>query len=185
MFGRNVNIKESSKNKYPWNQEEWLEILEMDDDYDVQVKVEIDEEVLKLLKNLPSPESQNISLDDYFQDNVESLTFDDSEFMTPNNTKGLFHLNSETDPNLIDKIPVIDTSESDTENDVFLQSVLHCSSPIQWSPQRINCNENQNLETAYSLKVDFCINTSHSAYVATEKKLYGAKIDGLLPPNFL
>ena len=143
---RNMNIKESSKNKYPWNQEEWLEILELDDDYDVQVKVEVDEEALKLLKNLPSPESQNISLDDYFQENVESLTFDDSEFMTPNNTKGLFHLNSETDPNIIDKIPVIDTSESDTENDVFLQSVLHCSSPIQWSPQRINCNENQNLE---------------------------------------
>ena len=28
-------------------------------------------------------------------------------------------------------------------------------------------------------------NTCHSAYVATETKLYGAKIDGLLPPNFL
>ena len=28
-------------------------------------------------------------------------------------------------------------------------------------------------------------NTSHSAYVATETKLVGAKIDGLLPPNFL
>ena len=27
--------------------------------------------------------------------------------------------------------------------------------------------------------------TSHSAYVATETKLVGAKIDGLLPPNFL
>ena len=27
--------------------------------------------------------------------------------------------------------------------------------------------------------------TSHSAYVATETELYGAKIDGLLPPNFL
>ena len=26
--------------------------------------------------------------------------------------------------------------------------------------------------------------TSHSAYVATETELYGAKIDGLLPPNF-
>ena len=30
-----------------------------------------------------------------------------------------------------------------------------------------------------------CWVTSHSAYVATETKLYGAKIDGLLPPNFL
>ena len=29
------------------------------------------------------------------------------------------------------------------------------------------------------------INTSHSAYVATETKLVGAKIDGLLPPIFL
>ena len=27
--------------------------------------------------------------------------------------------------------------------------------------------------------------TSHSAYVATETELLGAKIDGLLPPNFL
>ena len=27
--------------------------------------------------------------------------------------------------------------------------------------------------------------TSHSAYVATETELVGAKIDGLLPPNFL
>ena len=27
--------------------------------------------------------------------------------------------------------------------------------------------------------------TSHAAYVATETELYGAKIDGLLPPNFL
>ena len=27
--------------------------------------------------------------------------------------------------------------------------------------------------------------TSHSAYVATETELDGAKIDGLLPPNFL
>ena len=27
--------------------------------------------------------------------------------------------------------------------------------------------------------------TSHSAYVATETELYGAKLDGLLPPNFL
>ena len=27
--------------------------------------------------------------------------------------------------------------------------------------------------------------TSHSAYVATETELYGAKIDGLLPPTFL
>ena len=27
--------------------------------------------------------------------------------------------------------------------------------------------------------------TSHSAYVATETKSNGAKIDGLLPPNFL
>ena len=27
--------------------------------------------------------------------------------------------------------------------------------------------------------------TSRSAYVAIETKLYGAKIDGLLPPNFL
>ena len=30
-----------------------------------------------------------------------------------------------------------------------------------------------------------CVYTSHSAYVATETELYGAKIDGLLPPNFL
>ena len=29
------------------------------------------------------------------------------------------------------------------------------------------------------------IATSHSAYAATETKLYAAKIDGLLPPNFL
>ena len=29
----------------------------------------------------------------------------------------------------------------------------------------------------------FC--TSHLAYVATETELDGAKIDGLLPPNFL
>ena len=27
--------------------------------------------------------------------------------------------------------------------------------------------------------------TSHSAYVATGTELYGAKVDGLLPPNFL
>ena len=27
--------------------------------------------------------------------------------------------------------------------------------------------------------------TSHSAYAATETELYAAKIDGLLPPNFL
>ena len=27
--------------------------------------------------------------------------------------------------------------------------------------------------------------TSHSAYVATETESNGAKIDGLLPPNFL
>ena len=30
-----------------------------------------------------------------------------------------------------------------------------------------------------------CMYTSHSAYVATETELVGAKIDGLLPPNFL
>ena len=29
------------------------------------------------------------------------------------------------------------------------------------------------------------LSTSHSAYVATETELHGAKIDGLLPPNFL
>ena len=38
-------------------------------------------------------------------------------------------------------------SDSDSDsNEVFLQSVLHCSSPIQWSPQRIDCNKNQDLE---------------------------------------
>ena len=31
----------------------------------------------------------------------------------------------------------------------------------------------------------FSQNTSHSAYVATETELYGGKIDGLLPSNFL
>ena len=30
-----------------------------------------------------------------------------------------------------------------------------------------------------------CLFTSHSAYVATETELVVAKIDGLLPPNFL
>ena len=30
-----------------------------------------------------------------------------------------------------------------------------------------------------------CNRTSHSAYVATETELVVAKIDGLLPPNFL
>ena len=29
------------------------------------------------------------------------------------------------------------------------------------------------------------VDTSHSAYVTTETELVGAKIDGLLPPNFL
>ena len=29
------------------------------------------------------------------------------------------------------------------------------------------------------------LHTSHSAYVATKTELDGAKIDGLLPPNFL
>ena len=33
--------------------------------------------------------------------------------------------------------------------------------------------------------ISHCLDTSHSAYVATETELYGAKIDGLLPPNFL
>jgi len=120
----------------------------MDDDFEGHVKLEIDENVIKLLKNLPSPESQNISLDDYYQDNIDSLTFDD-EFMTPNNTDITFKANSETDPNMIDKIPVVDTSDEDSDfNEVFLQSVLHCSSPIQWSPQRIDCNKSQNLDQA-------------------------------------
>ena len=30
-----------------------------------------------------------------------------------------------------------------------------------------------------------CVFTSHSAYAATETELHAAKIDGLLPPNFL
>ena len=31
----------------------------------------------------------------------------------------------------------------------------------------------------------YCENTGHSAYVATATESDGAKIDGLLPPNFL
>ena len=143
---RYIDSKKSVK-MYPWDQDEWLKMLDMDDDYEVQIKLEIDENVVKLLKNLPSPESQNITLDDYHQDNMDSLTFDD-DFMTPNITENTFKAYSETDPNMIDKIPVVDTSDSDSDsNEVFLQSVLHCSSPIQWSPQRIDCNKNQNLET--------------------------------------
>ena len=36
----------------------------------------------------------------------------------------------------------------------------------------------------WNLMFIHCNLTSHSAYVATETELYGAKIDGLLPPNF-
>ena len=36
-----------------------------------------------------------------------------------------------------------------------------------------------------NLASELYTNTSHSAYVATETELYGAKIDGLLLPNFL
>ena len=78
---------------------------------------------------------------------MESLTFEDSEFMTPNVTGTIPKFRSETDPNLIDYIPVIDNSDSDSStNEVFFDKILRCSSPIQWSPQRIECNKSQNLE---------------------------------------
>ena len=38
---------------------------------------------------------------------------------------------------------------------------------------------------AKTLEILNCKYTSHSAYVATETESDGAKIDGLLPPNFL
>ena len=36
-----------------------------------------------------------------------------------------------------------------------------------------------------SIATYLTLGTSHSAYAATETELYAAKIDGLLPPNFL
>ena len=42
-----------------------------------------------------------------------------------------------------------------------------------------------NPSTGCSLKKKLCYCTSHSAYAATETESVVAKIDGLLPPNFL
>ena len=50
-----------------------------------------------------------------------------------------------------------------------------CSAVVQW----------YNGKEVEGISRSKCKNTSHSAYVATETELVVAKIDGLLPPNFL
>ena len=53
-------------------------------------------------------------------------------------------------------------------------------------PDSIGASGSSGLINILALNVrGIMCHTSHSAYVATETELDGAKIDGLLPPNFL
>ena len=92
-------------------------------------------------------------MDDYYFHNIESLTFDDSEFVSFNESstliEGANRSKSETDPNFIDKIPVFDSSDSEIEGEkTQFDRLLESSSPILWSPQKIQCDKVQNLDQA-------------------------------------
>ena len=144
------NKTKISVEKYPWNQEEWRQILEEEDEFDVDIKLEISDLSTNLLKQLPNYDAMNLSIDDYFKENADSLTFDDTEFLSFNETgaisKTTFRSKSETDPNLLEKIPVVEESDSDIEFNENLEQTMITSSPIKWSPQKIKCDKVQNLD---------------------------------------
>ena len=143
------NNSKRSVEKYPWNQEEWMKILEEEDEFKLNIKSEPSNVSSRLLKQLPSYEAMNLSLDDYFKENLDSLTFDDTEFLSFNETGAIqktFRSQSETDPNLLEKIQIVEDSDSDIEFNENLEQTMITSSPIKWSPQRIECDKVQNLD---------------------------------------
>jgi hypothetical protein len=94
----------------------------------------------------------NLSIDEFHEQNIASLTFDDSEFLScaenddEEDTPIQKRIKSETDPFLLDYIPVV-SSSSDSEQELECTRVLNSSSPINWSPQRIRCDRVQDLDS--------------------------------------
>ncbi len=132
---------------YGWNQQEWLNLIELEGEYDLK-DFDVNKSNQNLSSFLPNYEAMNLSIDEYHENNKDSLTFDDSEFLscteeeTPTQKP---KKKSETDPYLLDYISVVSSSESESEFDCT--KLLQSSSPISWSPQKIQCDKVQNLES--------------------------------------
>lgn len=143
----NINAINCKKNicLYGWNQQEWLNLIELEGEYDLK---DFNKSNQNLSSFLPNYEAMNLSIDEYHENNKDALTFDDSEFLscteeeTPTQKP---KKRSETDPYLLDYISVVTSSESESEFDCT--KLLQSSSPISWSPQKIQCDKVQNLES--------------------------------------
>ena len=140
-------IKCNKNSLYGWNQQEWLNIIEQEGEYDCD-GFGVNKINQTLNSILPNYEAMNLSIDEYHEYNNASLTFDDSEFLscaeeeTPIQKR---NKKSETDPFILDYISVV-SSSSESESDLECTRLLQ-SSPIDWSPQKIHCDKVQNLNS--------------------------------------
>ena len=80
---RSVQSEKKSHHKYPWDQKQWLEMLDRDDDHDSQRCGSFKNSQRKdnLFNNLPDSDAMNLSIDHYLAPENSDLQFDDSEFV--------------------------------------------------------------------------------------------------------
>ena len=146
---RSVN-SQLKLNQHAWIEKDWFEIYESDDFEVCYIKSKLEPE--NLSNHLPDFDAMNLSIDVYHEENNASLTFDDSEFLScaeEEDTPVQKRTKSDTDPFLLDYIPILSSSES--EPDLECTRVLQSSSPINWSPQKVKCDKVQNLNSVLDM----------------------------------